>query len=398
MRQQKVKAITCKHHLAIIAILFTVLSIFVYNSLGVKIVNDSHRYLEYATNLRNGFYFETHNFWYIGYVGFIYVIRLLAQSDNEIYLVMAQYAYSLIGLLFLYLSVFRLYNDKNAALAGSCLYLLFVEISFWNSYILCESFYLNTIIITFYLLVSWFRDKRISYLWILLTAIFILLSFLIKPTGIAILIAFFVTVYMLIQRSDRLNVYYIKGVMFAGIVLAILLLNKMLETYLIMENYQMGEIIYGITTVSSYESYQTLVVDPPSHLKILSDEYAPLSRLIYFIFFNFGYWLKLTLAKIFYFLLHVRPFWSGVHNVFNSMILIPLYILTIRQIFKSEYLVKVFVMVYLSCHIVIVGLTSVDWDGRFLIPIMPVLFILSAKQISDFFSVVIARKRWNRLN
>ena len=73
-----------KYHLLILSLLFWVIASLIFVKFGVKNVNDSHRYLEYATNLKNGFYIDRHNIWYIGYVIFIYLVRLISGSSSEL--------------------------------------------------------------------------------------------------------------------------------------------------------------------------------------------------------------------------------------------------------------------------------------------------------------------------
>jgi len=59
---------------------FLLINGFLFQKYGVKVVTDTHRYVEYASNLQSGFYFDPHNFWYIGYSLYILLIQLLQGS------------------------------------------------------------------------------------------------------------------------------------------------------------------------------------------------------------------------------------------------------------------------------------------------------------------------------
>ncbi len=365
-----------------LAILFLVASVFSYTLFGVKVVNDSQRYLGYASHLQEGFYFEKHNFWYIGYVLFILVVRLLTDSYHELYIVLCQYLYSFIGLSFLYKMMRALEIDRASSLIGSVLYMALVEFSAWNSYILCESFYLNNIVISGYFLVVTFVQKKITTINSLCLLFFSLLTAFSKPTGIVVLLSIACIVSIYFVRQSKVGFWFTSTWLFFGLALFTVLANKMMDTFLIVENYSTGEIIYAISTVPYLAQYPELVVNVPNDLKVLTTEYPPAVRLVHFVFVNFSFWCALFMKKVFYFLAHVRPYWSLKHNLFNLILILPTYIISIIQIIKSKSIVKNFCVCYLLLHTLIVGLTSVDWDGRFFLPLTPILVILVAKRVS----------------
>lgn len=110
-------------------------------SYGIKFVNDSPRYLNYALNLRQGFYIEPHNFWYFGYVLFIYVIKLFNQTYFAI--IISQYVLGYLAVIAIYETGLILFNNRIRALLPALLYIGFFEIPAWNSYILSEPFYIS---------------------------------------------------------------------------------------------------------------------------------------------------------------------------------------------------------------------------------------------------------------
>jgi hypothetical protein len=152
----------------------------------------------------------------------------------------------------------------------------------------------------------------------------------------------------------------------------------MMATYQIIENYTVGEVIYGVGSYEGESSIEGLTITPPDNLHVM-DSPTPIVKVASFILQNPWYWSKLFGLKVYYLLSHTRPFWSGTHNWYSILILVPSYILFLRALVGKtlDVRVKLFSTVFLLIHIISVGVTSEDWDGRFLIPMLPVIFVFS---------------------
>ena len=376
------------HPLVLLSIIHVIVSLLLFQENGVKVVDDSPRYLEYASNLKNGFYFEQHNFWYFGYTIFIFIVQLLFSS--ELAIVIAQNILSWIAIICIYKTSLLLFNNVKSAIATSLSYILFIEILSWNSYILSESVYCSLICISFYLLAKLHQGSTKPGTLILAVLIVIWTIFT-KPTGVGLLGAIFFVALFRIRMSGNKILFY--SLILFGSTAFILLVNEMLSTFLVMENYRLGEIIYNISAFSSDPTYDLLVVTVPDKMYIPSQETPPIMKILSFVLHHPVYWTKLFLAKLFYFLFHVRPYWSILHNLFSLGFLLPLYFYFIRGLKKGKYKKEliVFLLAYVCIHALSVGLTSVDWDGRFLLPILPAIFIVAANEMRVDFEKVIAR-------
>ncbi len=380
-----------KLHLPVLSVLFLVLSVFLFLKFGVKNVNDSHRYLDYATNLSNGFYFEDHNFWYISYSFFIFLVRFISGSSNEINLIVSQIALSYFSMLLLYKATDNFFNNKAAAFVSALLYLIFIEILTWNFYILSESFYVSLTCFSLYFLSKYLKGKRSLLIWIL-GSLTVFITILAKPTGIALLAGIIgIVVFNAFKYISKPIFKYSFG--FTLTIFLLVLVNKMLETFLIMENYSIGEVVYAISTLPYRAEYASLFVSVPENLDFPSIHYQPLLKIIYFIVFNLKYWITLFLTKIFFYLVHVRPFWSIQHNLFNIAVLLPVYYYSIKSLISSirSDELKIFSITYFSIHVLSVGITTVDWDGRFLMPVLPLLFVLCSNEIAKDFEKLFSR-------
>lgn len=366
-------------HLLVVIGSFIVLSVFLLHHFGVMIVNDSGRYLAYADHLRQGFYIDPHNIWYVGYAYFLLLIRWV--SSDIAWVVVVQVAVSLCGVLALRQAVLAAFENQLTATIAALLYLGFFEILTWNSYILTESLYLSATCISLWILTIsvYSHGTRFRWYW---TVPVVLFTCLLKPTGIALAGAMVVTTcYLVIQRN---SLRYPWLLIVAMGILFLLLVNKMLGTFQVIQDYAKGEVIYDITTLPSRPEYKGLHLQPPTDLFIPSQSLPPLIQIIVFIIHNPFFWLKLFFTKLYYFILHIRPYWSWAHDFFVVLYLLPAYAFAIFTLTQSRLpiWIRVFCWTYIGLHALSVCLTSVDWDGRFLMPVLPVIFALAAPRIA----------------
>ncbi len=349
---------------AIIIFFWLLVNFNLYSKNGIKIVADSERYLEYGRGLMSGFYIDSFNFWYIGYSAFI------ALCGGDIFtIIIAQYTLSLLAAFALYHAALILWETRRTAEFIAILFLCFRDIHQWNSYILTESIYTSFICFSVYGLALIYRGERRWY-FLLLIAFVILFTSFIKPTGIALFGALMIVLILQLENlSLRISCVVVLSIA------SWFLLNKMLSNYLVIESYRKGEVIYaGIFVDTPADIY-----DPPA-----SD--PPIIRILSFIFHHPIYWTKLFLYKAYYLLMHTRPFWSKVHNTVSIVYLLIAYVSFIAGI-RSKTIsrdVVIFTLTFLSIHILSVGMTSDDWDGRFLIPMLPVIFIFSGHGLTTW--------------
>lgn len=365
----------------ILSVIFVMISWWLFNTHGVKHVVDSHRYLNYADNLQQGFYFEEHNFWYIGYAVFILLVHQIHHS--ELAIVIAQNLLSLFAVICLFRASKLLFDNVFVALLTSLTYLTFFEILTWNFYILCESIYLSFTCFSLYLLARIYKGEAKRNLHAL-TFVVILFSSLIKPTGIALCGAVLVVI-LINLRAYLSNLMVYRLAVFFGLLVFTLLLNRMLTTYRLIDNYQLGEVVHALFTLPTKPEYQWLIVNPPDDLYIPSNNWPPLIRVLCFMTLNPVHWAKLFLTKAFYFIVHIRPYWSIVHNLFSALFLIPFYVYFLQSLIRNGLKdnLACFSLIYILFHLIGISSTSIDWDGRFLMPVLPLLFLYTAPAIGN---------------
>ncbi len=360
--------------------LYALISIGIFWIYGVKNVNDSARYLNYAHHLHTQFYVDAHNIWYFGYVLFIFLIQQF--SDNELFIILMQYFLGAWAVIALYRASWLLHQNQEAAWLTALGYILFIDMMAWNSYILCESFYCSMMCFSLYGLVWIYRSQRIYFWQYALVGMTLLWTIFTKPSSVALtgacLFSLLFWFYKYLIHNKLKNIFSI----FFGIGFLILI-NKMLTTFRLIEVYELGEIIFATARMPYRPVFEWLMLKAPENIYIPPKNYTPIYRLLSFMVHNPIFFSKLFFSKLFYFVVHIRPYWSWKHNFFSILVLFPTYFYVFRVFFRQTLSIHVrsFAFIFLSLQALIVSLTVVDWDGRFLMPVMPVLFLLIGDEI-----------------
>lgn len=357
-------------------------NVFFYLHQGIKIVNDSHRYMEYAHQIASGNFYQEHNIWYIAYCGFLALFFKVGLGIKSI--VFTQIIVSIVSVFFFQRACENFTQNKLKGLISSLLYLAFFEVTGWNTYILTESLFVSMTCFFLYAF-SIFNDKK-DFPSLLRTTLILFVVFWLRPMGVALLAAFIVYIYLefLKNRIHKVTHYCL---ILCAFVSGILLLNQMLQTFHLVENYETGEIVFGISRIPNYKGHEQILLDVPKNL-LVPTEGSTLFKAIKFYVFNPSYALKLSFLKGFYFLSHYKPYYSLAHNLHSFILLLPCYTGLLFYFLRDKFnSIKLFVFSFLLLNTGIIMLTSVDWDGRFLMGLTPIIFcfFLANKQVLKSF-------------
>jgi len=332
----------------------------IWYTYGIRQGADSELYTEAAMQLLEGHLPEGRLIWYSSYIFFIALVFFAGGGLTTI--VAIQILVALMASLALFYAVRYTTNSYKIGLISIVLYLLWIKIHQWNIFIYTESLFTSMVIITFAVLITSFR----WYHYLICLFIF-LYTFFLRPTGFSLLIA--VLAFILsFYGSSRVGKFAI--IIFA-FVISLAVLHRMLVSYELVESYAKGEIIYPDVRLG---------ISVPSNLIVPKNSLPPLVRLIQFVVFNPLYFIKITAIKVFLFLSNVKPYFSWLHNLLIILILYPLYGFGIVGLRKYSYDKRIlhFIVSYIIAQTITVGLTTENWDGRFLVPVLPFIFILSA--------------------
>ena len=334
---------------------------------GAVTAVDSPIYIEDANRLLNGSLPEGRTIWYTSYSLFLSSVFFLWGGIHEVML--AQMALSGIAAICLYFLSLKITSDRLAAALSVLFYLLWVKIHHWNVFIYSESLFTSFGIISITVLI------KSKHPWqYLLSTLLLLYTFFIRPSGFGFFVGLLAYGFSFVHYR-QFPKWALAAFVFLMIAVTTLLLNKMLTDYILVESYAKAEIIYPNITLG---------FEPPTNLVIPSNNYTPLVRLILFALYNPLYFVKISLFKMGLFLANIKPYFSAVHNIAIVSMLYPLYLFAVKGYVNLTHHSKIryFIVSYVLAQTLIVTLTTENWDGRFLVPILPFIFILSATGIS----------------
>ncbi len=94
-----------------------------------------------------------------------------------------------------------------------------------------------------------------------------------------------------------------------------------------------------------------------------------------------GTWAGLVLERIMWLFSLWRPYFSNFHNALTVpfLVLYPLALLTVVRRWKTPFVQVLAVIVLLNAAVV--GLTYAEWNGRFLVPLLPVIMLLAVQSV-----------------
>lgn len=372
-----------KHRL-FLSILFVIVNGILFWKLGVSVDADTERFLSYAEEIKeSGIFYKPHDFWYIAYP--LFIILMTSVHDSLGMVVIGQVALSYVALMSLYGSGRRLYGNPQAGLVSGLLFLGFLMISFWNFWIYCESLLISLNCLSIYFLIKWVKGKRNLGNYVVGTLV-IIAAFFTKPTGIALLGGILLSAAFILWRKEQF-----KSVRWAGLIgvvfLFILLLNQMLSTFGFVEAYKMGEIVYNIHKLADKDYAQWLIVEVPENLFIPSSELSPIIQFVSLILGNPVYSLQLFGTKLFFYLFYIRPYYSMVHNALALIVLLPIYVFFFLEMIKDSISksFKIFVLGFIAISILGTSLMTINWNSRFLVPVLPLIFLFACNGIVKLF-------------
>jgi hypothetical protein len=354
---------------------------------GVRIVNDSERYMEYAHEIAKANFYQEHNIWYFAYCGFLALFFKFGLGVTSI--VFTQITISFLSIVALQKTIENFFKNQLSALVTVLTYVAFVELASWNVYVLTESLFISCICFVLYFWSDYYVSKsNKSLIYMVLMS---LIVFWIRPMGVT-LVAAMALFFYLEKMHSYLNSWQKVLMISFAMLLVLFLVNEMLTTFHLVENYATGEVVFGISRIPNYQGHEQILLTVPSDV-YLPTEGSTLWKAIVFYVKNPIYCSKLFFLKGFFFITHYKPYYSLIHNAYNLLFIIPAY-LGLYFFFKSKYLapIKLSVLAYLAINLLIIMLTCEDWDGRFYMGLVPFVFCFGINILILRFKVSISNR------
>lgn len=369
-----------RFHLLLLSLLFVLVNGLLFWKLGIMTDYDTEGYFIYANEIKErGWFFKPHLFWYSGYALFIAMTSIY---DSQVSVVLGQYFLSYLAMLSLYFAGWKLFKNPWAGFFASLWLVGFFMIQFWNLFLYAESLFISLNCFVIYFMVTW--SVREMNPWNLaIGGIILVWAFITKPMGINILAGLLVLGFLGIEK--RIKKRYIKwGLISFSLITFLALVNKMLETFGFIENYQIGEVVYNVHKLANEPYAKPLLLDVPESLFIPETTYPPILQLFFLIIMNPWYSLKLIALKLFFYLMYIRPYYSWIHNLLALVALLPMYFFFLKELVAGDLprTFRIFSGSLILFSIVSISLMSVNWNSRFLMPVLPLVFLLGGNGIA----------------
>lgn len=359
-----------KNSLTFLVVLCLLSQMVAYYKFGFFVSEDSAMYITDAQSIIDGVWPMKRNFWYSSYSFVIAVIIFFGGKATDIVIVQA--LTSVLASIGIYKLTQRITRNNTSAFVATILYILWFKIHQWNMIVYTDALFTSATVIT--IVMIHFSTKKIHYLFSFFASIF---TILLRPTGIGFLVAILAYLIFNLFKTGRISKFYKFQFIIFSSVLIILLLNFVLRNYIssFLESYAKAEIIYPNISLNVARSEDLII--PEAH-------FPPLIRLVIFIFSNPIYFTKISLIKAALLLAHVKPYYSLFHNAVICIFLYPIYYFMLKGMnsFAGSN-IKLFMLIFILFQVITVSLTSENWDGRFLLPILPYVFIIASFGITD---------------
>lgn len=333
---------------------------------GVRHGRDTVRYLDAAALLLSGKIPAGLATRYMGYNLFVASILWVGLSHTAIVLIQA--ALTSVAAYCLYRVALKLYGSRTGILAA-ILYIGYAEIHAWNFYILTESLFTSMLIISLFLMM-----ERREWWWMATALPVVLFTTFIRPHGVILLPSVGIYIlYSLWKTRSYKALFGVACIFLLATPVAFKVVSHFLTFSDIAQKYADGIII------SEYKSFHlTMPGVLPENIALAQNGFYQI-----FIFFidKPGFLLKLAWMKLWYFFLHARPYYSSLHNYFLLLTLMPSYALATWGLAARADHPEGKLLLVLVCFFqaLVVSLTMADWSGRHLVPILPIIFVFSAK-------------------
>ncbi|MBA9077552.1 hypothetical protein [Rufibacter quisquiliarum] len=359
----KNKELVCK---GLLFIGWLALQVFLYDHFGVRIVYDSHRFIKFTTQLvQEQPVTNPHVLRYLGYP--IFLFPFLKAGLTFQWVVLVQAIFSGIAGALLYKAAAALTQNFRIATIAAALFLWNPDLQAYNFYILTDSLFIS--LTTICLCLTLLPKSR--FLWGVFMAA-IVWATLVRPNGFLVPVT--VAVYFLLEKKPfaAFNKWTVAAVsLVAGGFLLWVLDRFLLPTFGLMHTYERGDIIFG---------YYEILVNQYHQPQIPPVSSSRLQELAWFITHNPIYFLAVALLKGFFFLIHAKPYYSLGHNMAIVCFLMPIYVFAWLGFRKSGFTraQKALLLIPVLLQLGITMLTVEDWDGRWLYPVLPPIFLLAA--------------------
>ena len=328
---------------------------------GYILGGDSSTYIQSANDLINFKIPEGKALNYLGYSLFIAIFQYL--KLNLSFVVLSQIFLTFVSSLCVY-KISKKISSHEVAIFVLSLYLFYIPLQIWNFYILTDTIFTCLTIFIVYFFI--FFKKRYLPIIILLIIFYIIL----RPHGIIILPCLTLSLIICLFLKKKFKLLLLAIIPFTILLLPTLsLLNFYLENENILNSIIKKGIIWGYEDQNNYLDY-----------KFSDYDNNDLASLLNFFKNNLFSYTIAFLKKIWFFSFRIRPYYSDFHNfyiIFYNFIYWPAAIFGFISLANKNSMGKLLMYFLIIFFTFAAGITWADYDGRFSLYIIPIVFIFS---------------------
>jgi hypothetical protein len=358
----------------ILAALWLVVHLFIFSHNGIRWLHDAVGYLKAGDFLlSDGKLIDPYHAFYSAYIGTIALFRYFFPGSITGVLLF-QSIMSLIATFSLYEVSKKIFNNRYSGLAAGILFLVWWDNIQWNLITMTESLFCSLVCIVLFVLNHYRGSKQDIFKLTTLLAILML----IRPTAVIIIAAVFVFMMKKHQGDFRSKPFLKWAILICFLGLA--LIGTFLLFYLwdFTEEYVKGNIVTYVDTLKSPDLNEQLRIQP-SDLSLLKSNQHPLFKISSYIINNPVEFAKTATLKVFYLVSGYRPYFSLSHNLYTAMWLTFIYICFFAGILELKLApISFFACSAIFFNCLLIGISTVDWDNRFYIPMEPGIVVVAS--------------------
>jgi hypothetical protein len=343
--------------------------------MGYILGGDSMRYIRGANQIINFEMPEGKGTSYLGYTLFISFFQYF--KLNLTFVVLSQIFLTLISSLCIY-KISKKLSSRPAAIFVLSLYLFYFPLQIWNFYILTETFFICSVIFILYFFI-FFKKKYIPLL-----IFFMIFYIILRPHGFILIPSLALSLLIWLYLQNKLRLFYSLIICLVILFFPILtLLNFYIENEGIVNTVAEKGIIWGYEDKNNFLEFKANTNGDNNLISLL-------------IFFknNFYTFTIAFFKKISFFYLRTRPYFSDFHNYYIitfNLIYWPAAIFGLLKMNNKNNIGIILMYCLIIFFTLAVGFSWADWDGRFSLYILPIIFIFAGVGLNN----IINFKRYN---
>lgn len=329
---------------------------------GIRGGGDTGRYYSAARQILSGALPSGKAASYLGYDAFVAVFLALGLGSKWIAAVQTLIALAVLPLVY---RIGVLLYDERVGFTALALFALYPDISYWHTTVLTESLYTSMVVASIFLMVSAASPGRV-----LGAVIVFCFTCAIRPHGVGFAAAGLLFLACRLAAARRYGLLALIGLAVAvAAPLAWSVLGLMTGHEDLLRHYAQGTVIWGYSPA-----------DLPPGPGPAGAAGHPLAAIVSYIAGEPVRFLTLAAHKIGFFLVHARPYFAGYHNLLSLGVLLPAYAFAAIALarVRAAGCGTVLLACTFAAQAAIVALTFADWDGRHLIPVLSVVFLLAS--------------------